>query len=236
MSMLNKIREKKWIFRSLLQSICFNFRHLPLRQAWKLPILFYKPQNLKCTGKIEFNCPVRFGMIRLGINLVSIYPNSGIRFENNGKIIFNGKLTIGNASAISVGESGTLTFGSDVVVTCAMKLACYDRITFEDNVLVGWDCLFIDTDFHQLTSVPPRPYKAYGPIHVGHNTWVATGCKFYKNASVPPECVVGADTILHQPVDCPPKSLISNERKTVVHSTSVYLDRNQDTIIYSSTH
>lgn len=173
-------------------------------------------------------------MIKLGVNLVSIYPDSGIKFENKGKIIFNGKLTIGNNSAISVGKSGTLTFGDDVLATCSLKLACYNSITFEDNVLIGWDCLFIDTDFHKLTSTRPCPGKAYGPIHVGHNTWIATGCKLYKNATVPPECVVGADTILHKPVGCAPKSLISNEHKTIVHSTPVYLDKTQAEIIYSN--
>lgn len=232
--MLNKIWDNRWILRSLLQSVYFNFRYLPMRQAWKLPILFYKPKKLKCTGKFEFNCPIKFGMIKLGVNLVSIYPDSGIKFENKGKIIFNGKLTIGNNSAISVGKSGTLTFGDDVLATCSLKLACYNSITFEDNVLIGWDCLFIDTDFHKLTSIRPCPGKAYGPIHVGHNTWIATGCKLYKNATVPPECVVGADTILHKPVGCAPKSLISNEHKTIVHSTPVYLDKTQAEIIYSN--
>ncbi len=58
----------------------FNFRHLPFKQARFLPILLYKPRlGTECSGNfVAFKCPVRFGLVKLGKNCVSIYPDSGI--------------------------------------------------------------------------------------------------------------------------------------------------------------
>ena len=92
---------------------------------------------------------MRFGLVKIKEkNCVSIYPDSGISIENRGTIIFNGRLTIGNASAISVGREGTLEFGNSVTVTMCLKLVCYHCVSIQDNVLIGWNCMITDTDFH----------------------------------------------------------------------------------------
>lgn len=153
MGLFSKLWRQKWIVRAFFPSLIFNFRHLPFKQACKLPILLYKAKFGFCGGSFIFNCHVKFGLVKLGRNTVSIYPNSGISLENRGKIIFNGKLTIGNASAISVGRTGILEFGDNVAATTSLKLACYNSIHFHDNVLIGWDCLMTDTDFHKLKYV-----------------------------------------------------------------------------------
>lgn len=151
--LFDKIWKLRWIFRYFLHSVVFNFRHLPFSQACKLPILLYKPRILNCTGKFVFRCPVRFGLVKLGANNVSIFPNSGITMENRGTVIFNGRLSVGNASAISVGETGTLEFGDNVGATTSLKLACFDSVHIQNGVLIGWDCMITDTDFHKLKYV-----------------------------------------------------------------------------------
>ena len=109
-TIIKKIWEKKFFFRSLLYSIYFNFRFLPFKQAVHLPILFYKPCFNELKGKFIIDCEkVKMGMIQLGALQCSLYPNSGIVFENHGGIVvFKGICVIGNASAISVGENGYL--------------------------------------------------------------------------------------------------------------------------------
>lgn len=91
--MLKKLWNKRWMFRSILYSLYFNFHYLPIKQAIKLPIILYKPKLLKCKGKIQILGNVKTGMIQLGKYTVSLYPNSGIVFENHGgSIIFNGEM------------------------------------------------------------------------------------------------------------------------------------------------
>ena len=96
------------LLRSLPASVYFNFHYLPLRQAVKLPILLYKPRFLELKGTVRIEDDnIRTGMIKLGFPTVSLYPNSGIMFENHGgEIVFKGRTKIGNASSISIGGKG----------------------------------------------------------------------------------------------------------------------------------
>lgn len=213
----------------------FNFRHLSFHQACHLPVLLYKADLRNTSGKFKITVPVRFGMIRLGVESVSIFPNTGIMIENRGTIVFNGKAYIGNNSAISLGKTGILEFGDNFSATTGLKLACYHSISFDRNVLVGWNAQIVDTDFHALKNVKSGggvKNKGYGPVRIGHDVWIANGCKIYKNVSIPDSCVVGADTILHKAVECPPNSVITNKIETSIRTTGIFHDRNDDRIEY----
>ncbi len=153
MDFINKVWKKRWILRALLPSLIFNFRHLPFSQARRLPIILYKADLRNTSGKFKIKGPVRFGMIRLGIESVSLFHDNGIMIENRGSIIFNGKAHIGNDSAISLGNNGILEFGNNFTATAGLKLACYHSISFDNNVLVGWNTQIVDTDFHALKNI-----------------------------------------------------------------------------------
>lgn len=148
--MIKKLYDNRWALYSLPKSIWFNFKYLPFKQAIKLPILFYNPLFLECKGKVIIDSDdVHFGMIKLGLSVVSFYPKAGITFENHG-----GVLTIGNESGCSA----------------SLKLACYHCIDIEDGVRFGWNCSIIDTDFHRLKLDVDSPFtlqKPYAPIVIG---------------------------------------------------------------------
>lgn len=92
---LIKVWSRKWLLRSICSTIYFNFHYLPIRQAIKLPIILYKPKLLKCKGTIQIMGTIHTGMIQLGKRRVSIYPNTGITYENHGgNIIFYGTCII----------------------------------------------------------------------------------------------------------------------------------------------
>lgn len=112
---------------------------------------------------------IRSGMIRMGFNMVSIYPRNGVTIENRGVMVFNGRCSIGNDSYISVGRHRKIVFGDRCTATASLKLASHCGITFGDKVSIGWNCMFIDTDFHRLTRVDGKKVKAYGEIKVGNN-------------------------------------------------------------------
>lgn len=177
---------------------------------------------------------IKTGMIQLGIFTVSLFPNTGIVFENHGgTVIFKGKCKIGNASAVSVGPRGNLTFGNDFVATASLKLASYWHISFGGNVLCGWDCLFADTDFHQLTSIGNKSQpKAYSEIHIGQGCWFALKTIVMKGTEIPDYCVVAANSLLNKSyMDVEPYSLLAGQPATV-RKVGVYLDRSADVIDY----
>ena len=112
--MSNFLRNKMIMLRSILAYIPFCLRHLPLRQAVKLPILVYKPKCLSQKGRYVIDCHnVRFGMIRMGFLRCALYPDTGVTIKNEGKIMFKGTCVIGNDSYIVCGKQGRIVFGGD---------------------------------------------------------------------------------------------------------------------------
>lgn len=235
MALVNKLRDKLRLLRSLPSTLWVNFTCLPLSQAIKLPILLYKPRLLSMSGRIVINGPVYYGMIRLGFPAVSIFPNNGITIENRGTIIFNGKVSMGNGTAISVGTSGRLTLGNGVVGSTGLKVVCYHDINLDHDVRLGWNCMLVDNDFHKITFLDGRQAKGYGPIAIGNNTWLGNGCKIYKNVTIPHHCIVGADTFMHRTVECEPYSLLCGDNHVKVKATGLYRNLQDDIIDFSPT-
>lgn len=230
-----KFKRERWMFRSLFHTLYFNFHYLPFKQAVRLPVVLYKPKFLSLRGKVIIDAPaIRPGMIQLGNRQVSLYPDSGIIYDNQGgTIVFKGRCYIGNASALSVGAQGKATFGDRFTATTAFKLVSCCGITFENDVLCGWECLFMDTDFHQLTSVTEAAApKPYGKIHIGQGCWFALKSTVMKGTVVPACCVVGAHSFLNKSyANLPPYSLLAGQPATL-RKTGICLDRTKDRITY----
>ena len=230
---IKKIYTYRWIFRSIFKTIYLNFKCLPFKQAIFLPILLYKPRLLTLSGKICIeDSKIRFGMIQLGRNTVSFYPNSGITIENRGIIIFKGKTIICSGGCLSVNRNAVLTIGNNFVSTAELKIACYSSISIGVDVLVGWETKIYDTDFHQLTYLNGSPVKAYGPIIIGNNVWIANDCQILKNTIIPDFCVVGArSTLMKKYDDIPSYSVIAGTPAKCI-KTGFWLDRANMVIDY----
>lgn len=236
LDVIRKIKINKWILRNIFQTIYFNFHYLPFNQAIYLPIWLYKPHFVKCKGsvKIETDEPVRSGMIQLGRLEVGIYPNNGFIWENRGTVIFKGKAHIGNNSAICTSQKGIVVFGERFAATASFKLVCYNKIVYGSNCLIGWDCLFLDIDFHCLTKKDGTKTKGYGAICIGSNNWFANGVKVLKNTTTPDYITVACNTTLSKSyLSIPQYSVIGMHNKIEVLCHDVYRDyRNDNVIIY----
>lgn len=130
-TIMKKLRMLSVYIPYLPKIIYFNFHYLPFSQAMKLPILLYKP-TFKCLGgtisiSTDPDSKLKFGMIRLGDNRVSIYPNTGIMLELRGNVTFHGSCNIGNNSYISTWENSHIDFGDNFCSTTSLKLVCYKK-------------------------------------------------------------------------------------------------------------
>lgn len=141
---------------------------------------------------------VKFGMILLGKHAVSIYPNSGIIWENDGgTVIFNGNCLIGNNSSLSIGGKTKVIFGDDFLASTSLKLVSYRGITFGQSTRFGWDCLIMDTNFHPLYDINKNKFKiASGPIEIGDFNWFGTQCKIMHSVKTPERCIFGMNSII----------------------------------------
>lgn len=200
MNVIKKIWENRWVLRSLHKTIFFNFHYLPFKQAIRLPILLYKPKLLKCKGHVSFDSSVKIktGIVRWGFYDVSIYPNSGITYENNGgNILFRGRCVIGNHSFISLGTNSSVEFGEYFVSTAGLKLVSYSSIKFGIKTSIGWNCLIMDTNFHPLYDMISHRFKQEcGSIEIGDYNWFAADCKIMHSVKTPERCIFGMGSIV----------------------------------------
>lgn len=211
---------------------------MPFVQAIRLPILLYKPQFKCLNGKVLISNiltgenKIKMGMIRLGFDNVSIYPNSGFTWENHGTVIFKGTANIGNDSFISVGKTGNLILGENFRSTCSLKLACYNKIEFRENVLVGWNCTVTDTDFHSIF-IDGNKSKGYGEIHIGKNVWIAMQCLILKNTIIPSDSVVASRTVTNKDFTANGSEIMLSGSPAQVVRHNTFHDSNNDKIDYT---
>lgn len=217
----------------LPQSIWFNFKYLPLAQAVRLPILLYKPHLLSMKGRLTIEGGVKTGMICLGFPMVSIYPNRGITWECRGNVIFKGVCRIGGDSYLAIGETGRVVFGERFGASASLKLVSYHRVSFGNDVLVGWDCLFCDTDMHALKKETGEHTRGYAPITIGANNWICNNCIVMKRAATPDYTTISAGSLVSKSyLDMPEKSVLSNVAPLEVVRTGLYRTPGEDFIEY----
>lgn len=232
---IKELVKKRWILRSIIKTVYFNFHYLPFRQAIKFPILVYKLKIVRMRGEILISSNIiKPGMIKLGVHRVSIYPNSGIVWENHGGIvIFEGSCNIGGNSALSIGPKGVVTFGDNFSATTSFKLICYNNIGFGESVEFGWDCICMDTDFHRMKLIDGEFTKGFGSIRIGNGNWIANRCTVLKNTLTSEYCTFSSSSVINGRYD-KPYTLYGSSAITL-KKTGIYRDRKNDAVIYQST-
>lgn len=229
------IKFKKLLKISWFYTLYFNFHYLPFKQAIKIPIFLYKPTLLKCKGSVEIKSnSIKTGMIQLGVLSVSLYPNTGIIWENHGgKVIFRGKCMIGNASAVSIGKSGCVDFGNDFKNTANMKLTSYHFISFAENVRLAWEVIVMDTSFHRLKDMNGQfKNKGYASISIGKNNWILTKCMLLPGTKTPDYCIFGAGSILNKDYSKYPTHILLAGNPLEIKAKGIWRDVEDDIIDY----
>lgn len=190
--------KKRQFWRALIPSLIFNFKYLPFNQAKKLPIWVYKMRCLSQKGSILIDCDkIYSGMIQLGFPRAATYPNTGITWRNQGKVIFKGSCRIGNDCYVIVGKKGKLTFGDDFKANSGMKLVSECGITFGNHTRFGWSVICMDSNFHPLYDIDKKKYKVgFSPIVIGDYNWFSTQSYIMHGVRTPERCIFGARSVV----------------------------------------
>jgi acetyltransferase-like isoleucine patch superfamily enzyme len=140
---------------------------------------------------VRINAPLKRGMIQIGFGEVYTFDQHRSRtmWCVDGTVIFEGSAHIGHGSKIHVG--GDLTIGKDFVMTAESQITCNHKITFGSGVLVSWECLFMDNDFHKIM-VDRKVVNHPRPISIGNHVWFGCRCTVLKGAEIGDNVVVAA--------------------------------------------
>lgn len=182
----------------LPKTIYFNLKCLPFLQAIKLPIFIsHRVILASLKGKIVFDCGnVKTGMVKIGFGYVGIFDRYRSRsiIENSGTLVFRGgDINIGHGSKISVSSGGCLSLGRNFSITAESQICAKKLIHIGENVLMSWQCLVMDTDWH---SIFLDGIKANDDIKVSieDNVWIGCRSTILKGAVIPRGCVIGANS------------------------------------------
>ena len=188
---------------SLPKSLYVSMKLFPIHQAFRIPILVRFNTKLTClTGNVKIKSGgARTAMLTIGFGQVGIIDK---KFERSsvqigGTLILNGKVNFGTGSKLCVTKNGLLTIGANFVNTAKTTIICDNKIRIGDNVLVSWDTLIMDTDWHSVTNTETNEtYPCVGEIAIGNNVWLGCRAVVLKNSVVPDGCVVAANTLVNK--------------------------------------
>lgn len=182
---------------SIIKSIIFNFTYFGLKGVIHFYALVSRDVKLsKMKGEVVSNKQLYPGCVRIGFPNVEIIDHKYQRsiWSNDGKIILNGKVSFGSGSRIS--NSGEIVFGNNFNLNANATIVCQKKIVFGENVLISWDVLIMDTDFHKiyLRSNIKSQINAPEEISIGDNVWIGCRCFITKGTRVKSGCVIAGQS------------------------------------------
>ena len=220
--MISLLYKNKRYLTGFLYSIFFNFKNLPFEQAKKLPIIFYSVSFVRNPFKkmkviINSNA-VDFGMIRIGypyVNNWCIEKKCVIDIE--GTVIFYGKCLIFQKAHLSVYKNAMLEFGKNFSASSGLNLCCVNKITFQEEVMLGWDVTIMDTDFHYLVNNENTNTNTKS-INIGKNNWIGAKCIITKGTHTPNYCTFGAGSVISGIYGCKEKTILKGNPAVEISS------------------
>lgn len=197
MGLLSKIfKVSKYIS---FNTIFFNIRYLPFKQAIRFPIFVSRHCYLLNTGgNIRIEGIVRSGLIKLGYGEIGIFDSKKSRsiWDVKGEVLFKGKANIGHGSKISVGNKAILIIGDKFNITAESSIVCHNRIVIGYNCLFSWDILLMDTDLHKIIDENNIVVNNSKEIVIDDDVWIGCRCLILKGVHLNKGTIVAANSVI----------------------------------------
>ncbi|AYV73362.1 acyltransferase [Bacillus sp. PK3-056] len=179
------------------KTIIFNFRYFKFREAMKFPILVSHNVILKkLGGNIKIEGAVKPAMIKIGFFEPAFFYKQGLKCIWNvyGTVVFKGSAVLGIGTKITA--YGQIIFGENTRITANTDIDCKERIVFGDDVLIGWDCLFMDSDNHKIYDRDRTLINENKEIIIGNKCWIGAKCTILKGAAIGENVILAGNSCL----------------------------------------
>ena len=193
--LLRSVYKIFYIFLSLPKTIYFNLKYFPIDIALKLPVIIYNRVNLmQINGSVIIEGPIKLGMIRIGIVETRFFDKK-LRsvWDVSGEVTFKGPAHICHGSTLCV--DGRLILGKDFALNSQNQIICKKLISIGDDVMISWDTLIMDTDFHNIT-IEGEVINPPQPIVIGDHVWVGCRCTIMKGTKIQDNTIIAASSLL----------------------------------------
>ena len=209
------MRLKYIIELSFIKTLYFNLKNFGLK-GLKCPILISKSTKILDNSGNIFLEKIKFGNIKIGFSGVVIFDHKHQRtiLQNKGKIIFKGKANIGLGSRIvNIGE---LEIGEGFNITASTAIICYEKIIFGRNVLISWENLIMDTDFHKIKDIQSKiTLNQNKAIVVKNNVWIGCRNTILKGTYIDNGSVIASNSLINSSFKNKTNIIIGDKNKII---------------------
>lgn len=224
----------------LLQSLYVNFRSLPWRQAWKMPIVTYSNLDIQSlNGKIVFDgCEVKPMMVQLGV--FQRYRSQGkTRINNKGIIVFHGSGKILRGAELMTYPSATIEIGDSFFIGENAMIFAAEYISIGKSSCISYHSQLCDSDFHFMINVNDGTVRnRTKPIKIGDYNWITNNVSVKKGTITPDHITAaGSYTVLLKDYTktIPPYSILAgNPAKCLVSGYSRIWKNEKEQIAFLS--
>lgn len=148
-------------------------------------------------GGVKIDERIRPGMLMLGYRYLD---NSDPSYERtiwqvSGIVELRGDLfRIGRGTSICV--TGTCSFGNRFMISGKSSIICNKSVRFGNDVLLSWDVLIMDTDYHDIHDESGARINKDKPIEVGDKVWIGCRSLILKGSYIPSNSVIAAGSTI----------------------------------------
>lgn len=181
---------------SIWKTLYFNFLYF----GWKgihLPVLVSQNMVLKkCSGGVEVDS-FRFANVRIGFDGTGICDSKYQRgiWYIDGRVHLGENARISAGVKFSCGSNGNIYLGRNVSINVNSQIICMNDIRINDDTIVSWDDLIMDSDFHLIMyKGSSRPIST--PIYIGKNTWIGCRTSIFKGSHIADGCIIAANSAI----------------------------------------
>lgn len=157
-------------------------------------------------------------MLLLGYHNLGGRDKKGSRtvWQVDGIIKIRGKrIDIGRGSKLSI--HGILSLGDHFTITGDSSIICKKYVGFGDDVLISWEVLVMDTDFHTIVDNNERVLNFDKPIKVANHVWIGCRSTILKGVRIPSDVVIAAGSIITGEIEEGRAIYASNQKKLKEH-------------------
>ena len=209
---------------SLPKSIWFNLRHLPLRQAVKLPFYIRYGTRVRVGGRIciEQGDAIKMAMIVIGSHEADISDpkhTTCLTVEKGGELVFQRTAHIGLGTKIFVKHGARMYLGDHFAVSANSEFVCYKSMVMGRDIQFAWNCLVMDSDTHSIydsknSNLKINPDKE---VRIDDKVWIGCRVTILKGTHLPSNCVVGATSFVSGRNFEPNSLIVGSPAKSVKH-------------------
>ena len=204
--LINKLKDLKKAGVHIIPML-LNFIYWKLR--FRVNILAKQGTKIKGLSRIIAD---RLEIATLYNGLLHGNEKTTIRVAKNGFFQTFQRCFIGQGCIIDVAENATLIL-DDNVINKNTQIHCSGIITIFQGTRISFDCLIMDTDFHEVDYQGKKEKE--NKITICHNCLIGAKVTILKSTFIAPNCVVAAGSVVRGTFDKPNCLIAGNPARVI---------------------